>query len=136
MNSPQPDPILIAFDGDCLMCSRAIRFTAEHDRHDRIRFTRLQDETGRSMSGAFGGAPLDSMLVRSGNRVLDRSEAVIEVLENLGGFWRLPAMLGRLIPKSWRDRLYDFIANRRYQWFGKGDACALPSEAVRRRLMS
>ena len=34
-----------------------------------------------------------------------------------------------------RDRLYDFIASHRYQWFGKTDACSLPDEGVRRRMI-
>lgn len=127
--------ILIAFDGECLMCSRSIRFIAERDRHDRIRLTRLQGELGREVSGAAGEAPPDTMLVRRGGQVLDRSDAVIAVLETLGGIWKLPAGLSRLLPKAWRDGLYNFIAARRYRWFGKGDACSLPSEALQRRLL-
>lgn len=128
-------PLIIAFDGECLMCSRAIRFVAERDRRDRIRFTRLQDPTGTEMSDAAGTGLLDSMLVRQDERILMQSDAVIAILHTIGGVWRLPAFLGRVIPRSLRDRLYDFVADHRYDWFGTGDACSMPSETLSRRLV-
>lgn len=130
-----PQAIIIAFDGECLMCSRTIHWVAERDCADRIRFTRLQDPIGREMIAQAGVAPLDSMLVRRDGQLLARSAAVLAVLDGIGGVSKIPATLGRCIPRPWRDALYDFIAKRRYRWFGKGDACALPSEALKRRLL-
>lgn len=132
---PNQAPLIIAFDGQCLMCSRTTRFVAERDRHERIRFTRLQDSLGEQMSAAAGTDLLDSMLVKQGERILDRSDGVIAILQALGGAWKMPAFFGRLIPRSLRDKLYDYIAGHRYEWFGKGDACSLPGEAVSRRLL-
>lgn len=129
------DRVLIAFDGECLMCSRSIRFLARRDVGDRLRFTPLQSEAGQALRKSLGEEPPDSMLVRKGERVLVRSEAVLAVLGGLGLPWRMLAALGLLVPRAWRDRLYDFIAARRHRWFGKGDACALPSEALRQRLV-
>lgn len=130
--------VIIAFDGECLMCSRSTRFLAERDRHDRLAFTRLQDPSGREMAAAFGEAERapDSMLVRCGDAVLARSDSVLAVFQALGGVWRAVAFLGRLIPRRLRDAVYDYIAAHRYQWFGKADACAIPSEALRKRLVS
>lgn len=127
--------IIIAFDGDCLMCSRSTRWIADRDRADRIRFTRLQDPIGQQMIAASGTPDLDSMLVRENDRVLSRSTAVLAVLSTLGGLWKIPAAIGKVIPRPVRDGLYDFIARHRYQWFGKGAACAMPSEALRQRLL-
>lgn len=135
MNPDRTEPIIIAFDGDCLMCSRTIRWLAERDSADRIRFTRLQDPTGAEMVAQSGGKPLDSMLVRRHGEILARSAAVLAVLNTLGGSWRIPEFLGKAVPLFLRDALYNFIADHRYQWFGKGDACALPSEALQRRLI-
>lgn len=117
-------PILIRFDGLCLMCSRSIRFLAREDRADLIRFQPLSDNN----------TP-DSMLVECGNRTLDRSAAVLAILHALGGHWRVLALCGTIIPLFLRDRLYDFIASHRYQWFGKADSCSLPDEEVKRRMV-
>lgn len=132
---PDPQPLVIAFDGECLMCSRGIRWLAEHDRHDRLRFVRLQSPRGRALEARAGTGTLATALVEADGRIHARSDAVLRVLHSLGGPFRLAAALGHLIPRRLRDAAYDFIAARRHRWFGRGDACALPSEALRRRLL-
>jgi predicted DCC family thiol-disulfide oxidoreductase YuxK len=129
------DFIIVAFDGDCLMCSRSIRFLAEHDPEKRLRFVKLQSPLGQSMEERAGTGTLNTALVKADGEVLSRSNAILRVLRELGGGWRLLSLLGRCIPRPLRDWAYDFIAARRHRWFGKGDACAMPSEALRERLI-
>ncbi|MBK1826611.1 DCC1-like thiol-disulfide oxidoreductase family protein [Haloferula rosea] len=133
-------PRVIAFDGECMMCSGTIRFLADEDRADQLRFTPLQSERGQQMERACGiaddhGPALESMLIDTGDQVLERSNAVLAILDTLGGHWRAMAIAGRLLPRPMRDAAYNFIARRRYGWFGKGNACALPSDALKRRLL-
>lgn len=130
----------IAFDGECLMCSRSIHFLAEEDRAEKLRFTPLQSERGQQMEKAAGldsssGPALQSMLIDTGEQVIERSNAVLAILDTLGGHWRVMAIAGRVLPRPMRDAAYNFIAKRRYGWFGKGNACALPSDALKRRLL-
>lgn len=132
---PDPTLIVIAFDGECLMCRRSIRWLAEHDRDDRLRFVRLQSPRGRAMEVRAGTGSLATALVEADGRIYARSDAVLRVLRSLGGLFRLLGGLGPLIPRRLRDGAYDFVAARRHRWFGRGDACALPSEALRRRLL-
>lgn len=132
---PSKDRIIIAFDGECLMCSRSIRWLAEHDRHDQLRFVRLQSPRGRELEARAGTHTLSTALVEADGRIHSRSDAVLRLLRALGGPFRLLGGLGHLIPRRLRDAAYDFIAARRHRWFGRGDACALPSEALRRRLL-
>lgn len=35
-----------------------------------------------------------------------------------------------VIPAPLRDAIYDFVASRRYEWFGRADTCILPKEDV------
>ena len=53
----------------------------------------------------------------------------------MGGAWRLFAILGSLVPRPVRDRVYDVIAKHRYSWFGKRDTCRLPSAEERPRFL-
>lgn len=117
-------PILVRFDGLCLLCSRTIRFLATEDRADLIRFQPL---TGNN-------AP-DTILVETASRTLLRSDAVLAILYALGGHWRVLALFGSLVPRFLRNHLYNFIASHRYQWFGKSDICTLPDEEVKRRMI-
>lgn len=130
-----PPHTLFLFDGDCLLCSRSVRFFAERDRHDRLRFAALQSPRGREILARLGDAPPDSMVVATAEGIFIRSEAVLAALAELPFPWSALARLGRLLPLRLRNLAYDFIASRRYRWFGKADACALPSDALRKRLL-
>jgi predicted DCC family thiol-disulfide oxidoreductase YuxK len=59
-------------------------------------------------------------------RVLERSRAVLHALAQLGTGWRVLAGIGALVPLSIADAVYAFVARRRYQVFGRYDACPLP----------
>ena len=117
-------PLVVRFDSRCLMCCGSIRFLARKDHADLIRFQPLE-----------GNAAPDTMLVETASGVLDRSSAVLAILRCLGGGWAFLACCGTLIPRIFRDCLYDSIASRRYQFFGKTDACTVPDEEVARRMI-
>ncbi len=57
--------------------------------------------------------------------LLTRSDAILAILGDLGGFWRLLAV-ARLVPRALRDRVYDLVGRNRYRWFGRFEACRLP----------
>ena len=99
-----------------------------------IAYAWLQSETGKSLAATYGIDSIreDSFVLVSGNKALTRSDAVLEVFRLLGGAWKIITVL-RIIPRAWRDALYDAIAKRRYRWFGKKDSCQLlPEEYLKR----
>jgi predicted DCC family thiol-disulfide oxidoreductase YuxK len=68
----------------------------------------------------------DAVLVVAHGRSLQKSAAVIAVLNSVGGGWKLAALLLGLLPRSIADKIYDWIAAHRYQWFGRRDTCFVP----------
>jgi predicted DCC family thiol-disulfide oxidoreductase YuxK len=132
---------VLFYDGVCAMCDRAVQFVLRHDAAGRFRFAALQSEFARAVltrHGCEAGA-LDTMYLLLGagsaaERLLGRSDAILAVLQELGGAWRALALL-RLLPRSLRDRAYDFIARHRYRWFGRYDQCVLPPPEVRTRFL-
>lgn len=133
---PRAGKLLLAFDGECMVCNRAIRFLATEDRADLLRFVKLQSKRGAALEAVAGQGSLKTMLVQEDGRVLDRSSAALRVARALGGHWRLLAILGSVAPRPLADALYDFIAAHRYQWFGKAaDSCELPTPELLSRLV-
>jgi predicted DCC family thiol-disulfide oxidoreductase YuxK len=127
------DHPIILYDGVCGLCNRLVRFILKHDRKDRFRFAALQSTFARAILERHGLNPdaLDTFHVvfdyaSSTERVLARDEGVAAVLEELGGTWRVWAMLFRIFPSSIRKWQYNLIASTRYRLFGKYDACPLP----------
>ena len=74
------------------------------------------------------------MLVEEG-RCHTRSGAALRVARHLSGAWPLLAALW-LIPSPLRDWAYDRFAERRYRWFGRSDACLVPTPELRERFLA
>lgn len=140
MSQAVSGPILL-YDGVCGLCDRSVQFLLRHDRQARFRFAALQSEFARRALCRHGRDPatFDSMVLvldagLPTERLLDRADGVLAVLEELGGGWRMLAA-ARVIPRSLRNRAYDFIARHRYGWFGHYDHCVLPPTSVRARFI-
>ena len=134
---PLPPDNLILFDGVCNLCSSSVQFIIRHDRRAVFKFTPIQSHLGEAIYREAGLEPNDpeTFLVLSSGRTLVRSDAALEVARHFGGFWRLLSAL-RVVPRSWRDAVYRAIAKRRYRWFGKRDACLVPSEEIKQRFVT
>ena len=125
---PEVQAAVIVFDGVCALCSRWVRFLLRFDRAGRYRFAAMQGAHGRQLLAAHGLDPDDPMsfLLLDGGRVWTDSDAIVQVLRGLGGPWRLLAAI-RVLPRAWRDVAYRALARNRYRWFGRHDACFLPT---------
>jgi predicted DCC family thiol-disulfide oxidoreductase YuxK len=136
--SPPSDVIL--FDGVCNLCNGFVQFVIRHDAAGRYRFAALQSETGRALLAAHGVAPAalaaepDSVVLLSGGHLYSHSGAVLRIARGLGGPWRVAA-LGQVLPRTWRDAAYRFVARHRYRWFGREESCWLPTPALKARFL-
>ena len=127
---------VLLYDGVCGLCDSSVQFILRFDRKRRMRFATLQGEVGQAAFAQFPALrTVDSVILLRPGGVAVRSTAVLEVARYLGGFWRLLAAPGWLLPRALRDRVYDFIARHRYRVFGKLDACRLPTPDERARFL-
>ena len=67
-------------------------------------------------------------------RVLQKSRAALAVLRAIGGPWLFTQAL-RVFPDALLELGYDFIARRRYRWFGRYDSCPLPDPRTRAKFL-
>ncbi|MBO0753868.1 MAG: DUF393 domain-containing protein [Bradyrhizobiaceae bacterium] len=120
-------PVMIVYDGLCHLCSRSMAWTARRVHH-RVRFVPVQSGEGAAALQAAGLNALDpeSFLVVKNGRSLQKSRAVLAVLEEAGGGCKAAAVLLRLLPPKAADRLYGFVAVNRYRWFGRRTTCFIP----------
>ncbi|MFW5978246.1 MAG: thiol-disulfide oxidoreductase DCC family protein [Halohasta sp.] len=128
-------PILL-FDGVCNLCNGAVQFIIPRDSAGTIRFAPLQSDLGETVQESAGLSTddLETVVLVDDGMAYTKSDAAIRVGEHLGGVYRLLS-LGRLIPRGLRDRIYDFVAENRYDWFGKKDQCMIPDEDVSDRFI-
>lgn len=146
-NEPTPttesDPLaesdehpIVLFDGVCNLCNGFVQFLLPRDPAGTLRFASLQSTFGQQIRKQAGLSTddLESVVVVDDGLVYTKSDAVIRIGELLGGYYRV-ASVGRLVPRRLRDRLYDFVAANRYDWFGKKDQCMLPDSDVSDRFI-
>jgi predicted DCC family thiol-disulfide oxidoreductase YuxK len=127
---------VVLFDGVCVLCSRFVRFLIKRDRRGVLRFAALQGPAGNRLRAAHPGAPPagDSVLYRRYGTWYAQSDAVLRIIADLGGAWRLALVL-LLVPGALRDTVYNRVARSRYRWFGRTDDCLVPGPAVRERFL-
>lgn len=125
------------YDGNCALCHSTVKFVMKRDRTgEAFRFAPLQGETFQALVPPQQRAGLpDSIVIRtSDGLLLARSDAVIHILERLGGIWKIVAAILAVIPRGLRDAAYDFIARVRYRIFGKrDDLCPIVPRNLRAR---
>ena len=58
-------------------------------------------------------------------RAYVKSDAVLRIARELPN-WRWTWVF-HVVPQVIRDAIYDFVAHNRYRWFGRREACILPT---------
>jgi predicted DCC family thiol-disulfide oxidoreductase YuxK len=129
-------PALVLFDGVCNLCNGAVQWLLARDRRERLSFASLQSQAARRELDAAGVTATlpDSIVLVENGRVFTRSDAVLRIAALLGLPWSLAAV-ARILPRPLRDTVYAWIARHRYAWFGKREACLVPTPALRRRFL-
>jgi predicted DCC family thiol-disulfide oxidoreductase YuxK len=142
VGSPPPGKNLVLYDGVCGLCNKLVAFLLRRDRHDQFRFAPLQSEFAQALLRryALDASDLDTVIViadfqQPSEQALTRSEAALWAIERLGGPWRL-FTIAKLIPHSFREAAYEFIARRRYRVFGKYDECPLAKPEDRPKFLA
>lgn len=127
---------VILFDGVCNLCCEWTRFLIWKDKKMLFKFASIQSEAGERLlnSAGLNNKELKTIIYLKNNQVYLASAAVLEILNDLGGIWKM-SNLFQLIPKAVRDRIYLFIAERRYRIFGKRSSCLLPTTENQKRFL-
>jgi predicted DCC family thiol-disulfide oxidoreductase YuxK len=128
----------VLFDGVCNFCNASINFVIDHDRSGRFVFASLQSEKGQQLLKTYhqdyNRIDLRSIVLIKDGKVYEKSDAVLQIARDLDGLWPLLYAF-RVIPRTIRDGIYNWIARNRYRWFGRQEACRLPSPELRQRFL-
>lgn len=120
---------IILFDGVCNLCNGAVQFIIKRDGNDVFRFAALQSAIGQKLAKERGidTAAVDSIiLIDPGVAYYTKSDAALEIGQYLKGYGTLSTVL-QWFPSAFRNIVYDFVARNRYRWYGKKEACMVPT---------
>jgi len=119
------------------LCSGSAQFVLRRDTRRIFRFLAAQTPLGRALYLHYGLDARDyetMILVADGVATL-KSEAVIRIGERLGFPWSL-AVVVRVVPRPWRDRLYGVLARHRLRILGRRESCFMPAPADADRFLA
>jgi predicted DCC family thiol-disulfide oxidoreductase YuxK len=127
---------IVLFDGVCNLCNWWVQFIIKRDSRVLFRYAALQSRTGQRLLVEHGLRTqyLDTLLLIDGESAFTKSDAILRIVSYLPGIWRLLGVF-YLIPRLLRNQAYDLIASNRYRWFGKHDACMVPTKDIAHRFL-
>lgn len=127
---------ILLFDGVCNLCNGIVQFIIKHDPNAKFKFASLQSETGQALLRMFGlkTDDFDTFVLVRGEKYFVRSSAVLRVLDELGGIWKLFYVF-IFLPAPLRDFFYNAIANSRYKLFGRRESCMVPTAELKQRFL-
>lgn len=128
---------LILFDGVCNLCNNSVTLVIKRDASERFMFAPLQGEAGKKIIEAYNidTSKTDSILLYSPERgVTYKSTAAIRIARYLGLPYALLSVF-YIIPPFIRNWFYDYIAKNRYKWYGKRDACMIPTPELKAKFL-
>jgi predicted DCC family thiol-disulfide oxidoreductase YuxK len=128
---------IILFDGVCNLCNAAVQKVIKHDKHDYFRFASLQSDVGMRLLDQHQLSPSsipDSVVLIENHKIYQYSSAALRIAGKLSGPYQLLYPL-LVVPAFIRNSVYKFIAKNRYKWFGKQDACWLPTAELKNKFL-
>ena len=128
--------MIVLFDGICNFCNASVNFIIEHDKKNRFKFAAIQSDPGQALMRKFNLDPvnLSTFVLVEGDKFYTKTTAALKVARNLGFPWSM-SFIFIIVPPPVRNIAYNIIAKYRYKWFGKRDACRIPTPELKEKFL-
>ncbi|GET33578.1 hypothetical protein PbJCM13498_24410 [Prolixibacter bellariivorans] len=135
MNREENEPVIL-YDGVCNLCNASVRFILKYEKNPRYRFAPLQGGFASKVRHEYAlPEDADSVVLIENNQIFTASTAALRIAKQLKVPWSW-LIIFEVLPVSFRDAVYHWIARNRYRWFGKKDYCEVPLPEVAHRFLS
>ncbi len=131
------DKKIILFDGVCNLCDNTVQYIIKHDKKDVFRFVQLQSALGQEIVKYIGvdTSKTDSIILyQPGHSYYYKAEAAMKIAKELGGFVSALSLFS-FLPDWLTNSVYDYVARKRYKWYGKKDECMLPTPEMKAKFL-
>ncbi|SIQ66849.1 thiol-disulfide oxidoreductase DCC family protein [Chryseobacterium sp. RU33C] len=126
---------IVFFDGDCGVCNFWVQWILERDNKDQFMFASLQSDFGQqflSERGLETNVFNTMYLWKPGRYYHIKSRAVLEIANLLGGVYKL-SVVGKILPVSLSDKVYDVISRNRMKLANQ--KCYLPDQQQKKKFI-
>lgn len=126
---------IVFFDGACPLCNSFVNFMFKIDKKGVFHAAPLQGETAKRLLSLEETQNLKTIVLYEREKKLYKSDAVLAIFKQTGPPWSLLCAFS-FLPKNFRDFIYQIVARNRYKLFGKQDACSLPTQEQRAKILT
>lgn len=136
MNLPENKKIIL-FDGVCNLCDASVQLIIKHDKKDVFRFVAIQSKLGQEIIKYLGidTSKTDSIILyEPGIAYYFKAEAALRIAKDLKS-WHSILYIFIKVPNGIKNGVYDFIARNRYKWYGKKEACMIPTPELKAKFL-
>ncbi|XP_047959741.1 uncharacterized protein YuxK [Salvia hispanica] len=122
---------VVLYDGVCHLCHAGVKWIIKADKDRKISFCCVQSKAAEPYLSLCRVKRKDVLrrflFVEGPNSYHQGSAAALRVCSYLPlPYSALSSLM--VIPAPLRDAVYDYVAKRRYDWYGKGDDCLVLNE--------
>ncbi len=131
------DKKIILFDGVCNLCDKSVQFIIKHDKKDIFRFVAIQSSLGQEIVNyiKINVTKIDSIILYEPSvAYYYKAEAALRIAKKLGGIISIVSVF-LILPKSFLNLFYDYIAKNRYKWYGKKESCLIPTPDLKSKFL-
>ena len=121
---------IIYYDGECGLCHVAVKFILRVDSKNKFYFSPLSNFDNNLKN-------IDSIILKSGDKVFYESQAIIMVFENIDNNWNYLAKVLKIFPISVLDIAYRWVSRNRTKISVKEvSSCPIVPSYYRKRFIS
>ncbi|PJN48029.1 hypothetical protein PAEAM_61600 [Paenibacillus sp. GM1FR] len=131
----QGHPIVLV-DGVCHFCQGLTKWIIKRDPEGKYHFASLQSDVAKELlkKGNLSTDSMDTFVLIENGKYYTRSTAALRLAKGLKFPYPLLYVF-IIIPKFIRNVVYNWVARNRYRWFGKDEACMLPTPEIKDRFL-
>ena len=121
---------IIYYDGECGLCHMAVKFILKVDSKNKFYFSPLSNFDNKLKN-------IDSIILKSGDKVFYESQAIIMVFENIDNNWNYLAKVLKIFPINVLDIAYRWVSRNRTKISLKEvSSCPIVPSYYRKRFIS
>jgi predicted DCC family thiol-disulfide oxidoreductase YuxK len=131
------DHPIAVYDGQCFLCHRAIQIILNNDKHNVVKFLRIQDDSAKQIFEKlnYDWEKDETVFLILNGEYFTHSDFTIELSRYLKFPYRLFSVI-KIVPRKIRNIVYRWIANNRYKWFGKSETCIILTKEMQEKLLN
>jgi predicted DCC family thiol-disulfide oxidoreductase YuxK len=126
---------IVFFDGSCGFCNRSVALVLRHEKNESLHFASLQSEFCENYF-TLKQEPLpnlNSFILFKNKKFYYKSTASLRLVHELKWYWHI-LKIGWIVPRVFRDAMYDFVAQNRHRI--SKSYCVVPSLSQKKRFLT